>query len=68
MPRSRIALETGMHSPWMSRLLSALGHEVIGGACAQRAPDRESRTARTIVWTRGLWLGWRGSTRNCYVR
>jgi transposase len=22
MPRSRIALETGMHSPWVSRLLS----------------------------------------------
>ncbi len=29
MPRSRIALETGMHSPWVSRTLSELGHEVI---------------------------------------
>jgi transposase len=29
MPRSRMALETGMHSPWVSRVLSALGHEVI---------------------------------------
>src|SRR5215467_13290447 len=29
MPRSRIALETGVHSPWISRLLSELGHEVI---------------------------------------
>src|SRR6516165_11381863 len=29
MPRSRIALETGMHSPWVSRRLSELGHEVI---------------------------------------
>src|SRR6202162_5699592 len=29
LPRSRIALETGMHSPWVSRLLSELGHEVI---------------------------------------
>ena len=29
MPRSRIALETGTHSPWISRLLSAAGHEVI---------------------------------------
>ena len=27
--RSRIALETGTHSPWVSRLLSELGHEVI---------------------------------------
>lgn len=29
IPRSRVALETGMHSPWVSRLLSGLGHEVI---------------------------------------
>src|SRR5271166_5481105 len=29
MPRSRIALETGMHSPWVSRVLSEFGHEVI---------------------------------------
>src|ERR1700687_1524621 len=29
MPRCRIALETGMHSPWVSRLLNELGHEVI---------------------------------------
>ena len=29
MPRSRIALETGMHSPWVSRVLSELGQEVI---------------------------------------
>src|SRR5262249_45051436 len=27
--RSRIALETGTHSPWVSRLLTQLGHEVI---------------------------------------
>ena len=29
MPGSRIALETGTHSPWVSRLLSELGHETI---------------------------------------
>src|SRR5216684_3848652 len=29
MSRSRIALEVGTHSPWVSRLLSALGHEVV---------------------------------------
>jgi transposase len=29
MPRSLIALETGTHSPWVSRLLTELGHEVI---------------------------------------
>jgi len=31
MPRCRIAMETGTHSPWVSRLLAALGHEVIVG-------------------------------------
>src|SRR6202046_10028 len=29
MPRSRVALEIGTHSPWISRLLSELGHEVV---------------------------------------
>jgi hypothetical protein len=29
MLRSRIAMETGTHSPWVSRLLTELGHEVI---------------------------------------
>jgi hypothetical protein len=37
MPRSRIALETGMPSPWVSRLQRELQHEVIvstHGTCA----------------------------------
>src|ERR1700737_370528 len=29
IPRSLIALETGTHSPWVSRLLTELGHAVI---------------------------------------
>jgi transposase len=29
IPRSLIALETGTHSPWVSRLLTELEHEVI---------------------------------------
>ena len=29
LPHRRIALETGTHSPWISRLLCELGHEVI---------------------------------------
>jgi transposase len=29
MAQCRIAMETGTHSPWVSRLLAALGHEVI---------------------------------------
>ena len=29
MPRSRVALEVGTHSPWVSRLLAGFGHEVV---------------------------------------
>src|SRR5436309_6237718 len=29
MPSSRVALEVGTHSPWVSRQIAALGHEVI---------------------------------------
>ena len=29
IPRSRIAVETGTHSPWVSRQLAQMGHEVI---------------------------------------
>ena len=29
MPHSRVAMQTGMHSPWVSRLMKELGHEVI---------------------------------------
>jgi len=29
LPRSRMVLETGTHSPWVSRLLTELGYEVI---------------------------------------
>src|SRR6202162_1297414 len=29
IPRCRIALETGTHSPWLSRQLAQMGHEVI---------------------------------------
>lgn len=29
MPSARVVMEAGTHSPWVSRLLSALGHEVI---------------------------------------
>lgn len=48
MPRSRIALETGLHSPWVSRQLSELRTRGDRGACAQAAADRvESKERRS---------------------
>jgi hypothetical protein len=47
MARSRIALETGTHSPWVSRLLSGLGHEVIV-AMPQCEVDRGAAQRRSL--------------------
>ena len=44
MPRSRIALEIGTHSPWISRLLRELGHEVIVANARKVRLIGESRT------------------------
>ncbi len=35
LERSRIAMETGTHSPWMSELLEEMGHEVLVAEAAQ---------------------------------
>jgi transposase len=43
MPRCRIALEIGTHSPWISRLLSELGHEVMVANARQVRLIGESR-------------------------
>jgi transposase len=51
MPRSRIALEIGTHSPWISRLLSELGHEaIVANARKVRLIGRVAR--KTIDWMR----------------
>ena len=43
MSRSRIALEIGTHSPWISRMLSEWGHEVIVANARKVRPIGESR-------------------------
>src|SRR6516164_7996687 len=43
MPHSRIALEIGTHSPWISRLLSKLGHEVLVANARKERLIGESR-------------------------
>jgi transposase len=47
MPRSRIAPETGTHSPWLNRLLSELGHEpIVAHARSVRLCARTAGTDR----------------------
>src|SRR2546429_8480293 len=42
IPRSLIALETGTHSPWVSRLLRELEHEIGRASCRERCRSRWS--------------------------
>jgi transposase len=67
MTGSRIALETGMHSPWVSRLLSQLGHEVIVAHARNVRLIGESRKKDDRLDAQ-LWPGWRGSIPSCSVR
>jgi transposase len=41
LPRCRIVLEVGTHSPWVSRLLQRLGHEVLVANARQLRLIRE---------------------------
>src|SRR5580693_5653693 len=66
MPRSRIALETGMHSPWVSRVLSELEHGVIVAHARNVRLIGESRKKDDRLDARTLArLG--GSIRSCCV-
>ncbi len=67
MPASRIALETGTHSPWVSRLLTELGHEAIVAHSRNVRLIGESRR-KDDRSTRRSWPGWPESTRSCSPR
>src|SRR3981081_3286499 len=55
IPRSLIAMETGTHSPWVSRLLRELGHEVLvahaqkGELISKRNRKADRHDARTLA-------------------
>src|SRR5215831_20393165 len=62
--RQRIAMEVGTHSPWVSRLLASLGHEVIV-ANARQLQLITAAAASATRWTHGCWRKWRAWTRGC---
>jgi transposase len=67
IPQSRIALETGTHSPWVSRLLTELGHEVIV-AHAQKVQLITKSNRKMIDTMREHWHDWRESIPSCWDR
>lgn len=64
---SRIALETGTHSPWISRLLTSIGHEVI--VAMHGMYDSSHRAARRMTASMPeRWHAWHGLIRSSYRR
>ena len=61
--RCRIAIEVGTHSPWVIRLLTRFGHEVI--VANARQVKLISASSRKDGWTPSHWRGWREWTRCC---
>jgi len=48
-PRMRIALECGTHSPWVSRLLTALGHQVIESKNKNAKKEKTNAKTKTLT-------------------
>ena len=67
MPRCRIAIEVGTHSPWVSRLLKGLGFEVIV-ANARQVKLISQSSPKTTGWTRRCWRAWHESIHSCSGR
>jgi transposase len=64
----RIAIETGTHSPWASRLLEERGHEVlVANARKVRLIYGEGHKNDKIDALRS-WRGWPGLTPSCSHR
>jgi transposase len=64
----RIAIETGTHSPWVSRLLEECGHEVlVANARKVRLiySNKRKTDERDALRTSPAWRGW---TRSCCTR
>ena len=60
---SRVVLEAGTHSPWISRLIAAGGHETIVANPAVCVSSTRA-TARAIGWMPSLLLVWGGLIRD----
>ncbi len=53
----RIAIEVGTHSPWVSRLLEELGHEVLVANARKIRLIYARASKRVTNWTPKTWLG-----------
>ena len=67
-PPMRIAIETGTHSPWVSRLLEECGHEVLVANARKLRLIYARASAKPTRSMPRTWLAWRAWIRNCSTR
>jgi hypothetical protein len=66
-PPMRIAIETGTHSPWVSRLLEECGHEVLVANARKLRLIYSNKQKRPRRWMPRTWPAWRASIRGCFT-
>jgi hypothetical protein len=64
----RIAIETGTHSPWVSRLLEELGHEVLVANARKVRLIYANKRKTDEVDAENLGDAWRASIPSCSTR
>jgi hypothetical protein len=68
-PSLRIAkLETGTHSPWVSRLLEECGQEVLVANSRKLRLSYANKRKTDQIDALRIWLGWLASIRSCSTR
>ena len=67
-PPMRIAIETGTHSPWVSRLLEELGHEVLVANARKLRLIYANKRKTDEVDALRTWPAWLEWTRSCSTR
>jgi transposase len=67
-PSLRIAIETGTHSPWVSRLLEGYGHEVLVANARKLRLIYSNKRKTDEVDAENLGDAWRASIRSSCTR
>ena len=67
-PPMRIAIETGTHSPWVSRLLEECGHEVLVANARKTRLIYANKQKTDEVDALRTWPAWREWTRSSCTR
>ena len=67
-PPMRIAIEAGTHSPWASRVLEGLGHEVLVANSRKTRLIYANKRKTDRIDAENCWLAWHASIRGSCTR